>query len=83
MPTKEQEDLSERMRRLEQAVFGDPTNPRESIAILPTMTRLSNYMDAACLAWRAVLLAVPTCTGLFGVGRARADAGDVPDQEAH
>ncbi len=73
MPTtKEQDEILERMRRLEQAVFGDPTNPRESVAILPTMTRLSNYMDAACLAWRAVLLAVPTCTGLFGVGRALA-----------
>lgn len=69
-PLKEPE-LIERMTRLEEAVFGDPTDPK-SIAILPTMTRLSAYLDAACWAWRAALAAVPVCTGLFAVGRALA-----------
>lgn len=64
-------ELTERMARLEQAVYGNPADPK-SVGILPTMARLSAYLDAACWVWRAVLAAVPTCTALFGVGRAMA-----------
>ena len=65
------EALQMRLDRLDKAVFGDPQEPK-SVAILPTLARLSAYLDAACWVWRAVLAAVPTCTAIFGVGRAMA-----------
>ena len=72
-PAKESElaELTARMARLESAVFGNPADPK-SVAILPTMARLSAYLDAACWAWRAAIAAVPICTGLFAAGRAMA-----------
>lgn len=69
MQTKEQDELSARLNRLEKAVFGDPLDPNQSIAILPTMQRLSNYMDAACWAWRAAIAAVGVSASTFAFDR--------------
>lgn len=71
MPSSKESDLIERMMRLEAAVFGNPGDPK-SVAILPTMARLSAYLDAACWAWRAAIAAVPVCSALFAAGRALA-----------
>lgn len=67
----EMAELSARMARLEAAVFGNPGDPK-SVAILPTLARLSAYLDAACWAWRAAIAAVPVCSALFAAGRALA-----------
>lgn len=68
MQTKEQDELTARMARLEAAVFGNPGDPK-SVAILPTITRLSAYLDAACWAWRSAIAAVGVSASTFAFGR--------------
>ena len=65
---KEQDEVIQRLARLEQAIFGDQNDPR-STGILPTITRLSAYLDAACWAWRAAIAAVAASASTFAFGR--------------
>ena len=50
MPMKQEQEILDRLERMEQAIFGDQ-NDRRSTGILSTITRLSAYLDAACWAW--------------------------------
>lgn len=71
MSPKEREDTSfhsERLAKLERAVFGDPTDPK-SLAILPTLARANSWMDAGCVVWRAFWAALLSSPGFYAIGR--------------
>jgi len=68
MPTKQEQEILDRLSRMEEAIFGDPSD-RKSNGILPTITRLSAYLDAACWAWRAAIAAVGVSASTFAFGR--------------
>ena len=68
MPTKQEQEILDRLSRMEEAIFGDPSD-RKSSGILPTITRLSAYLDAACWAWRAAIAAVGVSASTFAFGR--------------
>lgn len=68
MPMKQEQEILDRLERMEQAIFGDQ-NDRRSTGILSTITRLSAYLDAACWAWRAVIAGVAASASVFAFGR--------------
>jgi hypothetical protein len=62
------DQMGSRMDRVEHALYGNPADPK-STAVLPTLARVSAYLDAACWAWRAVLAAGPASAAVFAFGK--------------